>query len=111
MRRVVIVCALSLIATQALAAEIKGASVIDAVTVYPAGAEIARIGKVAIERGEHTLLFTDLPADAVASSIRVEGKATGKLEIGSVDTRIVQVPRSDEQAAATERRRVEQDIE
>ena len=111
MRRIVIICALSLVATQALAAEVKGTSAIDAVTVYPAGAEITRIGRVAIERGEHTLLFTDLPADAVSSSIRVEGKATGKLEIGSVDTRIVQVARSDEQATASERRRVEQDIE
>jgi uncharacterized protein (TIGR02231 family) len=97
MRGAIAVCALSLITTQVLAAEIKGASAIDAVTVYPSGAEVTRIGKVAIERGEHTLLFTDLPADAVASSIRVEGKATGKLEIGSVDTRIVQVPRTDEQ--------------
>jgi uncharacterized protein (TIGR02231 family) len=111
MRGAIAVCALSLITTQVLAAEIKGASAIDAVTVYPSGAEVTRIGKVAIERGEHTLLFTDLPADAVASSIRVEGKATGKLEIGSVDTRIVQVPRTDEQVAASERRRIEQDIE
>lgn len=111
MRGAIAVCALSLITTQVLAAEIKGASAINAVTVYPSGAEVTRIGKVAIERGEHTLLFTDLPADAVASSIRVEGKATGKLEIGSVDTRIVQVPRTDEQVAASERRRIEQDIE
>jgi uncharacterized protein (TIGR02231 family) len=111
MRGAIAVCALSLITTQVLDAEIKGASAIDAVTVYPSGAEVTRIGKVAIERGEHTLLFTDLPADAVASSIRVEGKATGKLEIGSVDTRIVQVPRTDEQVAASERRRIEQDIE
>jgi hypothetical protein len=111
MRRTVAFCAFAVIATQAFAAEIKGTSTIDAVTVYPSGAEITRVGKVAIERGEHTLLFTDLPADAVASSIRVEGKATGKLDIGSVDTRIVQVARSDEQAAASERRRIEQAIE
>ncbi len=111
MRRAVAFCALSIIATQALAADIKGTSAIDAVTVYPAGAEITRIGKLKIERGEHTLLFADLPAEAVASSIRVEGKATGKLEIGSVDTRVVQVPRADEAATATERRRVEDAIQ
>jgi uncharacterized protein (TIGR02231 family) len=111
MRRAVAFCALSIIATQALAADIKGTSTIDAVTVYPAGAEITRIGKVKIERGEHTLLFADLPAEAVASSIRVEGKATGKLEIGSVDTRIVQVPRADEAATSTERRLVEDAIQ
>lgn len=111
MRRAAAFSAFLVIATQAFAAEVKGTSTIDAVTVYPSGAEITRIGKVAIESGEHTLLFTDLPADAVASSIRVEGKATGKLDIGSVDTRIVQVARSDEQVAASERRRIEQAIE
>lgn len=94
-----------------LAAEVKGSSTIDAVIVYPAGAEVTRTGKVTIDRGEHTLLFTDLPAEAIGSSIRVEGKATGKLEIGSVDTRVVQVPRTDEQVVATERRSIEQAIE
>jgi uncharacterized protein (TIGR02231 family) len=64
-----------------------------------------------MEKGEHTLLFADLPAEAVASSIRVEGKATAGLEIGSVDTRTVSVPRADDAVAATERRRVEESIE
>ena len=64
-----------------------------------------------LEQGEHTLLFADLPAEAVAASIRVEGKATGGLEIGSVDTRSVSVPRGDDAVAATERRRIEEAIE
>jgi uncharacterized protein (TIGR02231 family) len=93
------------------AADINATSRIDAVTVYPAGAEIARTAKVKIDRGEHTLLFKDLPAEAVASSIRVEGKASGKLEIGSVDTRTVSVPRADDAAAASERRKLEDAIE
>jgi uncharacterized protein (TIGR02231 family) len=93
------------------AAEIKGISRIDAVTVYPAGAEIVRTARVKLERGEHTLLFADLPAEAVAASIRVEGKATGKLEIGSVDTRNVSAPRADDAVAASERRKVEEAIE
>jgi uncharacterized protein (TIGR02231 family) len=66
---------------------------------------------VRLEGGEHTVLFSDLPAEAVASSIRVEGKATGKLEIASVDTRSVSVPRADDAEAASERRRVEEAIE
>ena len=70
-----------------------------------------RTARVKLERGEHTLLFADLPAEAVASSIRVEGKATGKLEIGSVDTRSVAVPRADDAVAASERRRIEEAIE
>src|ERR1041384_1121184 len=96
--------------TGALAAEVKATSAVDSVTVYPAGAEIARIGRVRLEPGEHTLLFADLPAEAIASSIRVEGKATGTLEIGSVDTRSVFVPRNDDAAVATERRQIEQGV-
>ena len=111
MRLLIALCLLPAIAAGARAAEVKGASRIDAVTVYPSGAEITRIGKVKLDLGEHTLLFADLPANAVSSSIRVEGKATGKLEIGSVDTRSVSVPRVDDAVAATERRRVEDAIE
>jgi uncharacterized protein (TIGR02231 family) len=95
----------------AAAAEIKGSSHIDAVTVYPSGAEVVRTARVKLEKGEHTLFFADLPAEAVAASIRVEGKATAALEIGSVDTRVLSVPRGDDAAAAGERRRVEQAIE
>jgi uncharacterized protein (TIGR02231 family) len=111
MRLPLALCLLPLLASGALAAEIKATSVIDSVTVYPAGAEITRLGKVKLDAGAHTLLFTDLPAEAVAGSIRVEGKATGRLEIGSVDTRRVSVPHADAAAAASERRRVEEAIE
>jgi uncharacterized protein (TIGR02231 family) len=94
-----------------MSAEIKGSSRIDGVTVYPSGAEVTRIGRVTIERGEHVILFTDLPAQALSGSLRVEGKATGTLEIGSVDTRRVFVPRSDSATAATERKQIEDAIE
>ncbi len=93
------------------AADVKGTSRIDAVTVFPSGAEITRVGKVTLEGGDHVILFTDLPARAIHSSIRVEGKATGPLEIGSVDSRRVFVPRTDDAIAATERKRVEDAIE
>jgi uncharacterized protein (TIGR02231 family) len=110
--RLLIVASISLaLAGTAAAAEIKGSSRIDAVTVYPAGAEIVRTARVKMDKGEHTLLFADLPAEAVASSIRVEGKATAALEIGSVDTRTLSIPRADDAVAATERRRVEEAIE
>ena len=72
---------------------------------------MTRLGKVKLERGDHVILFTDLPARAMASSIRVEGKATGRLEIGSVDSRRMFVPRTDDAVAATERKRIEDAIE
>src|SRR5690349_13802574 len=100
----------ALIAT-AQAADVKATSRIDAVTVFPSGAELTRIGKVKLAAGDHVLLFADLPARAIPSSIRVEGKATGKLEIGSVDSRRMFVPRTDDAVAATERKRVEDAIE
>jgi uncharacterized protein (TIGR02231 family) len=110
--RLLIASLLSLaLAGAAPAADIKGTSRIDAVTVYPTGAEIVRTARLKLERGEHTLLFADLPAEAIAASIRVEGKSTAKLEIGSVDTRTVLVPRGDDAVVATERRRVEEAIE
>jgi uncharacterized protein (TIGR02231 family) len=99
------------VAGAAAAAEVKGSSRVDAVTVYPSGAEITRTARVKLEKGEHTLLFSDLPAEAVAASIRVEGKATAGLEIGSVDTRSLSVPRGDDAVAVTERRRIEDAIE
>ena len=111
MRLLITLSLLSISATGALAADVKATSRTEAVIVYPSGAEVTRIGKVKLESGDHTLLFADLPSSAVAASIRVEGKATGRLEIGSVDTHAVSVPRSDEAAAASDRRRVEEAID
>src|SRR5262245_34929053 len=93
------------------AAELKGTSRIDAVTVFPSGAEVTRVGKVRVEAGDNVILFTDLPARAIHSSIRVEGKATGSLEIGSVDSRRAFLSRSDDAITASERRRIEDAIE
>ena len=98
-------------ASFAEAADVTAISRIESVTVFPTGAEVLRTTKVKLEPGEHTVLFTDLPAQAVPGSIRVEGKSTGRLEIGSVDTRKLQVPRTDPVIQATERRRIEIDME
>lgn len=114
MKQVVLVTLLTLVAGvggAARAAEVEATSRIEAVTVFPMGAEVVRVAKVQLEKGDHTLLFNDLPASAIEGSIRVEGTASGKLEIGSVDTRRVFVPRADAEAAASERRRIETEIE
>jgi uncharacterized protein (TIGR02231 family) len=105
-----VLSALSCVA-QVEAAEVKGTSRIDAVTVFPSGAEVTRVGKVRLEGGDNVILFTDLPARAIHSSIRVEAKATGSLEIGSVDSRRTFLPRADDAIAASERKHVEDAIE
>jgi uncharacterized protein (TIGR02231 family) len=93
------------------AAELPVTSRVDAVTVFPRGAEVSRVAKVKIEKGMHTVVLSDVPADADPSSIRVEGLATGKLEIGSVDSRRLMVPSTDVVVAASERRRLEDEIQ
>jgi uncharacterized protein (TIGR02231 family) len=107
----VVVVLLALPVPGALAAELKATSRIDAVTVYPAGAEITRVGRVKLAQGDHVVLFGDLPAQAIPSSIRVEGKASGRLDIGSVDARRVFVPHNDDAVVATERKRIEDEIQ
>jgi uncharacterized protein (TIGR02231 family) len=95
----------------AMAAEIKGASRIETVTVFPQGAEVTRITKLRLERGEHAILLQDLPGQAIATSIRVEGKATGALQIGSVDARRTLVVSGDPAVAQSARKRLEDEIE
>jgi uncharacterized protein (TIGR02231 family) len=103
--------ALLMTAWAAHAAEIAATSRVGAVMVFPTGAEVTRLGRVKLDPGDHAIIFADLPARAISSSIRVEAKASGKLEIGSVDSRRLFVPRSDSSNAATERKRVEDAIE
>lgn len=102
---------LAVSANAAAAADIKSPSRVDAVVVFPTGAQVTRQAKLKVPGGEHAVVLEDLPAGAIPSSIRVEGKATGKLDIGSVDTRRVSVPRTDPAAAASERRKLETEIE
>ena len=94
-----------------VAGEIPTPSRVDAVTVFMSGAEVTRVGKIKLEKGEHTLVFSDVPPSAVPGSIRVEGKATGKLEIGSVDTRRTFLARADALAADAERRKLEDELD
>jgi uncharacterized protein (TIGR02231 family) len=95
----------------ASAADVTANSVIDAVTVFPSGAEITRTVKIKLPAGEHRVLLPDLPAQTIGNSVRIEGKGTGKLEIGSVDTRRLSVPQADSAAGETERRRIETELE
>ena len=95
--------------TPVSAAELTADSQIDAVTVYPQGAEVTRVATADLERGDHTLVLDNLPADVDPQSIRVEGAATGGVEIASVDSKQVQV--LDAEGVAGERKRIEREIE
>lgn len=97
--------------SSAVAEELPVSSRIDSVLLFPSGAEITRVAKVKLDAGSRTLVFSDLPARADAGSIRVEGKAIGSLEIGAVDSRRIFVARDDAEAAASARRRIEDEIE
>ena len=111
MRIVLSATALLLFPASSHAFELTATSRVEAVTVFLSGAEVTRTGKVKLEKGEHTITITDVPASAVPGSIRVEGKATGKLDIGSVDTRRTYLARAESQAADAERKKLEDEIE
>lgn len=99
------------LAAHAAGAEIAATSNIDSVIVFPSGAGITRAAKVKVEQGDHTIVFGDLPGDAAPESIRIEGRATGGLEIGSVDHRRLAVPRAEAPATDADRKRIEDEIE
>ena len=110
-----ILCALAvlplLVALPAWSAEVKATSRIEAVTVFPQGAEITRVAKIKLDAGEHTVLLTDLPGQAFPASIRIEGKAAGKLELGSVDAKRSLVTSEDAAIALSARKKLEDEIE
>jgi len=95
--------------TPAIAEEIKAPSRIDAVTVFPQGAEITRIVKTQIKNGDHTLLLDDLPGDVDPQSIRVSSISNGDIEIHSIDSKHVHVT-SDAQTAG-QRKDIENTIQ
>ncbi|MGW8205450.1 MAG: mucoidy inhibitor MuiA family protein [Hyphomicrobiaceae bacterium] len=84
---------------------------IDAVKVFPSGAEVVRTARVRIAPDAEAVVFRDLPPEAVAGSIRVDGKASGRLEIGAVDTRRLFVPQHSGESTENERKRLEKEIE
>lgn len=100
-----------LTATPLAAAEIAGTSTVTSVTVFSRGAEVTRTAQLKIGQGEHIVVFKDLPAQAIEGSIRIEGRSTGRLDIGSVDTRRVEIPRLDPGVSQSERRTLEEAIE
>jgi uncharacterized protein (TIGR02231 family) len=75
----------------AFADDIPAPSHIDAITVFPQGADVVRVTEVKLQPGEHTLILDDLPGTIDTQSIRVEGLGGTGLEIASVDSKLVQL--------------------
>jgi uncharacterized protein (TIGR02231 family) len=94
--------------TPALAADIAARSRIDAVTVFPLGAEVTRIAEARMSQGEHTLIFEGLPAEIAPETLRVEGTGGAKIEISSVDSKLVF---ANGNGRDEERKRIEKDIQ
>ena len=79
----------AVVAAPAIAEEVRPASVIDSVVVFPAGASIVRTVPVDLSAGASVVVIDDLPIDIEADSITVDGSADALLEIGSVATRTI----------------------
>ncbi|MCB1512114.1 MAG: mucoidy inhibitor MuiA family protein [Hyphomicrobiaceae bacterium] len=109
--RITVFALFTCLATSAFAADVAVVSRVDAVTVFPQGAEVKRVAKVRILKGTHRLIFKDLPSQTIVRSIRVEGKSSGGLEIGAVDGRRVSVLRNESAQADRERKRLEAELE
>ncbi|MEQ1521703.1 MAG: mucoidy inhibitor MuiA family protein [Aestuariivirga sp.] len=92
----------------AFAADLKALSHVDAVTVYPSGAEVTRVTEAHLMAGETTLILEDLPGELDAQSIRVEGSGGAGLEIGSVDSKLIYLSTAAQDA---ERKSLEREIE
>jgi uncharacterized protein (TIGR02231 family) len=72
---------------RAEAADVEAASAVDAVTVYPDGASVTRVVTVELPAGDNTLVLKDFPLKLDPSSLRVEGDADTRLNIGAIDTK------------------------
>lgn len=95
----------------AVAADVPLSSRITAVTVFPSGAEVTRIGSINVQQGDHTLILRDLPAATRTESIRVTAAATGGLVVGSVDARQVFVTSGEAANADVRRKQLEERLE
>lgn len=74
-------------ASPSWAADVDATSAIDTVTVYPDGATVTRIIALDLASGDSTLVAKDFPLSLDPSSLRVEGEASAKLTIGTIDAR------------------------
>lgn len=93
----------------AWAADVRAASMISSVTVFPTGAQVTRTVDVDLQAGEHTVILDRLPGNVEQQSLRVEGTSTGDVAVGSVDVRTFSsAPDEDNSARRDLERQIEQ---
>ncbi len=93
--------------SQAVAEDYHVASRMDAVTVYPQGADVTRLARIEIKPGDHALYLENLPGSIDPQSIRVAGEAGEGVEISSVDSKATPVLTED---VDQQRRSIEKEI-
>lgn len=78
--------------TPAWAGDLNLSTHVDAALVYPQGADVWRVGEVALPAGESHLLLSDLPSSIDPQSIRVEAEGGEGLVINDVDSKVAALP-------------------
>src|SRR5512138_1126339 len=69
--------------------DVRGASRIDAVTVYRSGARVTRIVRAEVPAGDVRLLVEGVPVGITDDSVRVEGSGGGKGKIYGVSVEAI----------------------
>ena len=92
----------------AFADDFKFVSDVDAVTVFPRGAEVERVATGTLKPGSHTVLVENLPGNISPESVRVEGLSDAGVSIGSVDVKQVYLSRN---LNSEERLKLERQVE
>jgi len=75
--------------TNVWADEVNVSSRVAAATIFPDRAIVTREAKTHVTAGPHTIVIADVPAGLDESSLRVQGKATVDVKIGTVEVKRV----------------------
>src|SRR4051794_37784581 len=89
MRRILLPVILLAGTSLARAADIEASSSIEAVNVFPDGAQVTRIVPLDLPAGSSTIVLKDLAPGLDPGSVRVEAQGRAPLQLGPVETRIV----------------------
>ncbi|GAB4351497.1 MAG: mucoidy inhibitor MuiA [Candidatus Abyssubacteria bacterium] len=98
MKKVLAVLPIFLLVTSlADASELPADARIASVVIYPDRAMVTRVADLTLERGEHTVVFGNLPVNMDTDSLRTEGRGQASVRIYSIESRkvILEKPRQE----------------